>query len=69
MWLQEEEEEEERYFYLGPVPPVTSHQCDHLTLSIMSCTSQGITDMSADWRRTMKTKHRKKRKMKVVGRW
>ena len=58
---EREEVEEERYFYLA----VTS---DQLTLSIMSCTSQGITDTSADWRRTMKVKHRQARKRKVVGR-
>ena len=59
---EREEVEEERYFYLA----VTS---DQLTLSIMSCTSQGITETSADWRRNMKTKQRQERRRKVEGRW
>ena len=36
---------------------------------MMSCTSQGITETSADWRRNMKTKQRQERRRKVVGRW
>jgi len=58
-WLQGEEE---RYFYLGT-------SSDQLTLSMMSCTSQGITETSADWRRNMKTKQRQERRRKVEGRW
>ena len=76
MWLLEEEVE--RYFYLSGICHHSQHtrnitdtdsESERLTLSIMSCTSQGITDTSADWRRTMKTKHRERRKRKVEGRW
>ena len=53
-------ERSERYFYLGP------HR-HPLTLSMMSCMSQGITDTSADCSRNRKTKQRPQRMRMVEG--